>query len=91
MGIVGSGLATLLWIAFISIWISTPEWFTHITTWAQGLPLVLEIIVWIVFLPWMVSIWIWDSPWALWLRILLIVIIALATMGGAAGPLRRRK
>ena len=42
---------------------------------------ILEIILWIIFLPWVGSLWIWHSSLALWLRILIIAVIALATIG----------
>jgi len=41
---------------------------------------VAEIILWIIFLPWVGSLWVWHSSLALWLRILIIAVIALATI-----------
>jgi hypothetical protein len=72
-----------LWIAFACLWVFSSETLGHVFTWIQGLPLVLEIIVWIVFLPWVGSLWIWHSSWALGLKILVIVVIALVTLGGS--------
>ena len=37
------------------------------------------------FLPWVGSLWIWHSSWPLWLKILVIVVIAMVTMGGSRG------
>jgi hypothetical protein len=72
---------TGLWIAFAALWIFTPSTLGHIQHWIAGLPLVFEIIIWIVFLPWVGSLWIWHSHLPLWLRILIIVVIAFATIG----------
>lgn len=82
---------TVIWLAFAGLWIFSPTTLGSIWHWIVGLPLVLEIIVWIVFLPWVVSLWIWQSSWPLWLRILVILIIALATVGGTSSGSRRRK
>jgi len=76
---------TILWIAFAALWIFSADTLGHIHNWIQNLPLVLEIIIWIIFLPWVGSLWIWESSWALWLRILLMVVIALVTIGGFRG------
>lgn len=74
---------SLIWIAFACIWIFSSETLGHILNWIQGLPLVLEIIVWIVFLPWVGSLWIWHSSWPLWLKIVVIFVIAMVTMSGS--------
>ena len=70
-----------LWIAFAALWIFTPSTLGHIQHWIATIPTVFEVILWIVFLPWVGSLWIWHSSLALWLRVLIIVVIALATIG----------
>jgi hypothetical protein len=70
-----------LWIAFAALWIFTPSTLGHIQHWIATIPLGFEVVLWIVFLPWVGSLWIWHSSLALWLRILIIVIIAFATIG----------
>jgi len=76
---------TIFWIAFAVLWIFDSSVLGSIFHWIQGIPLILEIIVWIVFLPWVFSLWIWQTSLALWLRVIIIVVIALVTMGGSAG------
>lgn len=78
----------LVWIVFAVMWIFWPENLDHVYNWIVALPLVLEIIVWIVFLPWVGALFIWHTDMALWLKILIIVIIALVTTGGVG--VRRR-
>jgi hypothetical protein len=82
---------SLIWIAFACLWIFTSETLGHILTWIQGLPLILEIIVWIVFLPWVGSLWIWHSSWPLWLKIVVIFVIAMVTMSGTRARKAARK
>ena len=81
----------LVWLAFGALWSFSSGTLGTIWHWIQGLPLVLEIIVWIVFLPWVVSLWIWHSSLPLWARILLILAIAFATLGGSSNGSRRRR
>ena len=73
-----------LWIVFAVLWIFSPETLGHVYTWITGLPTVLEVILWIVFLPWVGSLYLWHSSLPLWLTILLIVLIAMITTGGAS-------
>lgn len=82
---------SILWLAFAGLWIFSSETLGHIFTWIQGLPLILEIIVWIVFIPWVGSLWIWNSSWPLWLKIVVIVAIAMATLGGSRGRKAARR
>jgi len=74
---------SLIWFAFAGLWIFSSDTLGHILAWIQGLPLVLEIIVWIVFLPWVGSLWIWHGSWPLWLKIVVILVIAMVTMSGS--------
>jgi hypothetical protein len=82
---------TILWLAFAALWIFDSSVLGHVFNWVQGIPLILEIIVWIVFLPWIFSLWIWQTSLPLWLRIIIILAVALATMGGSAGKKARAR
>lgn len=41
--------------------------------WTRSLPLLVRGLIWLLFLPWMVALWIWVMPWALPIRIVLVV------------------
>jgi hypothetical protein len=82
---------TIFWIAFAALWIFDSSVLGSIFHWIQGIPLILEIIVWIVFLPWVFSLWILQTSLPLWLRIVIIVVIAFVTMGGSAGNRARKR
>ncbi len=82
----------VLWVVFAVLWIASSSTLGHIYDWIVGLPLVLEVIFWIVFLPWVGSLYIWHSDLSLWLRIILIAVVAVATTGGVgAGRTARRQ
>jgi hypothetical protein len=76
--------AFVLWVAFAVLWIFDPGILSSIWHWLLGLPQVPEIILWIVFLPWALGLFVWQSSLELWLRVVIIFVIAVAT-GGTAG------
>jgi hypothetical protein len=46
----------------------------------RGLPWVVQGIVWILVLPVTAGLWIWETPWPLWLRLLLVIGLAWVTI-----------
>ena len=80
----------LLWIVFAILWIFSPDTFGHIFDWITGLPVILEIILWIILLPWVGSLYLWHSSLPVWLTIVLIVLIAMASTGGASARRKTR-
>jgi hypothetical protein len=80
-----------LWIVFAVLWIFSPDTLGHVYTWLTGLPLILEILFWIVFLPWVGALYIWHSSLALWLTIVIIVLIAMVSTGGASARRKGRQ
>jgi hypothetical protein len=81
----------ILWIVFAVLWIFSPDTLGHVYNWLTGLPLIVEIIFWIIFLPLVGSLYIWHSTLPLWLTIILIVLIAMITTGGAEARHNRSK
>jgi hypothetical protein len=81
----------ILWIAFAVLWIFWPQDLGHIYNWIVGLPLILEILVWIVFLPWVGALFIWHTGLALWLKIVIIFLIATVTTGGVGARRSAKK
>lgn len=91
MSTVTNPIVILLWLAYVGIWIFSSGLLSDTWRWIQALPTVWEVIVWIVFLPWVVSLWIWHSSWPLWARILVIIVIAIATIGGSTSGARHER
>ena len=46
----------------VEIW----EWTRSLNIWVQG-------VIWVLFLPWMIALAVWVAPWALPVRIVLVV------------------
>jgi predicted membrane protein len=83
-------IASVLWLLFAALWIFQSSALLGLYHWIQSLNTVFEVIVWIILLPWVFSLWIWQTSLALWLKILIIFVIAILTIGGSTGASRSR-
>jgi len=61
--------------------IFSPDTLTDIWNWVGDLATVWEVLVWLVTLPYMLALAIWESDWQTWLRIVLVVFIAIFWAG----------
>ncbi|HSK91755.1 MAG TPA: hypothetical protein VK875_10625 [Euzebyales bacterium] len=76
----GSGLFTLLWLIFLVILVVEPSRLDATWWWLRDLPIVAQVVGWIVFLPLVIGLAIWQAPWAPWVRVTLIVLLAIANI-----------
>jgi hypothetical protein len=65
-----------LWTAFGVVALTSVEDLGDLWEWVTGLPVVAEVVVWIAAFPWVLGVWVSQTPWAEWLRILLVVCFA---------------
>ena len=70
----------IVWLIF------SPGTLDDIWNWVQDLATVWQVLVWLLTLPYMVALAIWESDWQTWLRILLVVLIALFWTGLTNSP-----
>lgn len=70
----------ILWLAFVAALIFNPGALDSVWNWLTALPLVLQIVAWVLFLPVTLGLWIWESDWALWLRLALVIVIAVGNI-----------
>jgi hypothetical protein len=76
----GSGLFTLLWLVFFAFLIFQPDRLDALWTWFRDLPVVGQVVGWVLLLPLMLGLLIWQAPWALWIRLTLIVLVAVGNV-----------
>jgi hypothetical protein len=76
----GSGLFTLLWLVFLAFLIFQPERLDALWSWFRDLPVAGQVVGWVLLLPLVLGLLIWQAPWALWVRVSLIVVLALANV-----------
>jgi hypothetical protein len=74
------GVFLILWLAFAAALIFNQGALDAVWTWLNALPLVIRVIAWVLFLPIALGLWVWTSEWVLWLRITLVIIIAVANL-----------
>jgi hypothetical protein len=72
-------LMGLVWIAFIALMAFQAETLDSIWNWLRSLPLAAEILMWIVALPWALGLLVWESSWDAWLRVLVVLLLALVS------------
>lgn len=65
--------------------IFSPETLTEVWQWVQARNDALQVILWILTLPYMLALAVWESGWQTWLRISLVLSIAL-TFAGMTRP-----
>jgi hypothetical protein len=73
-------VVTLLWLAFGAALVTNPGILDSVWQSFRGLPLLVQLVVGLLLLPWVVGLWIWESGWPLWLRLLLMVGLGVATV-----------
>lgn len=59
--------------AFGYLLVTDPGRLNETWVWTRSLPLWVQAIVWLLFLPWMIALWIWTLPWAMPIRLVLVV------------------
>ena len=72
------GLGTAVSVAFAYYLFTNPARLTEVWAWTRSLPLLVQAVIWLLALPWMIALWIWVLPWALPIRMVLVVSILLA-------------
>lgn len=86
----GAGVFTLLWLIFLAVLIFEPERLDAVWSWFRDLPILGQVVGWVLLLPLVLGLWIWQAPWAPWVRVTLIVLLALANVITFSRPSRSR-
>lgn len=74
------GLFFILWLLFAVAIIFNPAALDSVWNWLPGLPLFFQIVAWVLFLPVTLALWVWESDWTIWIRLVLIVAIAIVNL-----------
>lgn len=67
------GLSTCATAAFAWYLITNPSMLNQAWKWIRALPIIVQLVLWLLALPWMFALWVWSTPWALAVRIVLVV------------------
>ncbi|PKQ15250.1 MAG: hypothetical protein CVT67_10095 [Actinobacteria bacterium HGW-Actinobacteria-7] len=59
--------------AFGYLFVTDPGRLNEVWAWTRSLPLIVQGLIWLLFLPWMIALWIWTLPWAMPIRLVLVL------------------
>lgn len=76
----GSGLFIMLWLLFLVVLAVEPTRLDAVWAWFRDLPVVAQVVGWVLLLPIVVGLAIWQAPWALEVRVTLILALAFANI-----------
>ena len=73
-----------LWGALVTLLAVSPATLDDAYDWIRGLPIVWEVLMWLVTLPWTVAYLVYESSWQHWLRVLVVVLVAVVHLSISA-------
>ena len=73
-------ILALLWLAFGAALVFNPDLLATVWQAFRGWPLVGQAIVALLTLPVVAGLWIWNTDWPVWLRLVLVIGLAWATV-----------
>ena len=73
-------ILTLLWLGFGAILIFNQAILDSVWQSFRGLPWAIQGVVWLLILPVALGLWVWESPWPLWIRLILVIGLGWATI-----------
>jgi len=74
------GVLTLLWLGFGSALILNQTLLDNVWHMFRNLPMFAQVLVGLLLLPLIIGLWIWQTPWPLWIRLVLVLGLAWATL-----------
>lgn len=73
-------ILTLLWLGFAAALIFNQALLETAWQTLRGLPVIAQAVVWLLVLPVAIGLWVWESSWPLWLRLVLVIGLGIATL-----------
>ena len=74
------GILSLLWLGFGAALIFNQALLESIWQAFRGLPMIAQIGLGLLLLPLVLGLWVWQTPWPLWVRVILVIGLAWATI-----------
>jgi hypothetical protein len=73
-------ILTLLWLGFVAALIFNQAMLETVWQVFKGWPLFVQLVVGLLVLPVVLGLWIWNTSWIFWLRLVLVIGLASATI-----------
>jgi hypothetical protein len=71
---------TVLWLGFAAALLFNPALLDAAWQMFRGLPIVAQLGIGLLLLPLVLGLWLWQTPWPLWIRLVLVVGLAWVTI-----------
>jgi hypothetical protein len=73
-------ILSILWLAFGAALLFNPAVLDGIWQSFRAFPMIAQLGIGLLLLPVVTGLWIWQTPWPLWLRLILVVGLGIATI-----------
>ena len=70
----------ILWLGFGAALIFNQALLDTVWQVFRGLPWIAQALIGLLLLPLVVGLWVWQAPWPLWIRLVLVIGMAWATI-----------
>jgi hypothetical protein len=73
-------ILSILWLAFGAALLFNQALLDSVWQSFRAFPLIAQLGIGLLLLPLVLGLWVWQTPWPLWLRLLLVVGLGIATV-----------
>jgi len=73
-------ILSILWLAFGAALLFNQTILDNIWQAFRAFPLIAQLGIGLLLLPVVVGLWIWQTPWPVWLRLILVLGLGIATV-----------
>ena len=80
INIASFGILTLLWLGFAGALLFNQALLDTAWQMFRAMPIPLQLFVGLLLLPLVLGLWVWQTPWPLWIRTVLLLGLAWATI-----------
>jgi hypothetical protein len=74
------GILSLLWLGFGVALLFNHVFLDSVWQLFRGLPVAFQVVIGLLLLPVVLGLWIWETPWPLWIRLVLVIGLGWATL-----------
>ncbi|MGE5642923.1 MAG: hypothetical protein ACM3Y8_07915 [Byssovorax cruenta] len=73
-------ILSILWLGFGGALLFNQPLLDTLWQTFRGLPLAIQLVLGLLLLPLVLGLWIWQSPWPLWIRLMLVIGLGWTTI-----------
>lgn len=73
-------ILSILWLGFGGALLFNQALLDTLWQTFRGLPLAIQLVLGLLLLPLVLGLWIWQSPWPLWIRLILVIGLGWTTI-----------